>query len=124
VELALEVDEDTTPAGFTDGLRASGRALGWLAALLVLLAGALLPFIWVVPVALGARLWWRRRRHAAAPSGPGASGPGSDTGPSSGPTAPGGTPMGAARPVDTEAGEPGVAPREPVGAPSGPPPPR
>jgi hypothetical protein len=107
VTLALEVDEDTSPPSFTDGLRASGRALGRLAAVLVLVAGALLPFAWLIPLVIGGRWWLRRRR---TPTG-------DDRRPSPGPAdppAPASTPGG--EPMDP----PGPPPREPVGAPGAP----
>ncbi len=48
--------------GFMDGLAASWNFLETVWGLLVLLAGSLLPFIWVIPLAWW--LWQRRRRTA------------------------------------------------------------
>lgn len=46
--------------GFGDGLSGSVELLRGLVELLIFLAGAVLPFIWVVPL-----FWWLRRRRAA-----------------------------------------------------------
>lgn len=55
--------------GFADGLEASIDGLLAIAGLVVLLAGALLPFVWVVPV--GWLLWrWQKHRNARRVSQP------------------------------------------------------
>jgi hypothetical protein len=55
--------------GFADGLEASIDGLLAIAGLVVLLAGALLPFVWVVPV--GWLLWrWHKNRNARRVSQP------------------------------------------------------
>lgn len=58
----LEVLEDDSLPGFTDALSASWGALARLGGLLVLAAGAVLPFVWVVPAVVLALRWHRRRR--------------------------------------------------------------
>ncbi len=47
--------------GFQDGLEASWRFLQTVWALLVLIAGALLPFVWIIPTG-----WWLWRRRSQA----------------------------------------------------------
>jgi hypothetical protein len=52
-------------AGFIDGLSGGWTALTGTARVLAVVAGALLPWSWIVLLALAARLAWRRRRPAA-----------------------------------------------------------
>lgn len=63
VSMTIEAEDPGGLPGFKDGLEASWEALLNIGGLLVLLAGALLPFIWLIPI-----LWlvwrWRQRRIA------------------------------------------------------------
>ncbi len=64
---ATFVADDSLP-GFTDGVSASWDFLKRLGEVLVLVAGGLLPFIWVFPITwLGLR-WWRRRTTKTNPT--------------------------------------------------------
>lgn len=64
VSMSIEAVDPGGLPGFQDGLEASWDALLAIGGLIVLFAGALLPFIWVIPI-----LWlvwrWRQRRIAA-----------------------------------------------------------
>lgn len=63
VSMGIDAVDPGGLPGFQDGLKASWDALLAIGGLLILLAGALLPFIWVIPL-----LWlawrWRQRRMA------------------------------------------------------------
>jgi hypothetical protein len=59
----LRIVRDTSLPGFTDGLEAAWGALQRIIGVLVLVAGAVIPFLWVAPLA-GAVWWWRKRRSA------------------------------------------------------------
>ncbi|MDJ0925777.1 MAG: DUF4349 domain-containing protein [Acidimicrobiia bacterium] len=64
VSMGIDAVDPGGLPGFTDGLEASWDAVLTIGGLIVLFAGALLPFIWVIPL-----LWllWRwRKRHVAA----------------------------------------------------------
>jgi hypothetical protein len=57
----LRIIRDTSLPGFMDGLEAAWGALARIVGVLVLAAGAVIPFLWV-PVLAGAAWWWRKRR--------------------------------------------------------------
>jgi hypothetical protein len=57
----LRIIRDTSLPGFMDGLEAAWGALQRFFGVIVLGAGAAVPFLWV-PVLAGALWWWRRRR--------------------------------------------------------------
>jgi hypothetical protein len=61
----LTVIEDTSLPGFSDSLATAWDGMKWLFGVIVMLAGAAVPFLWV-PVLLGGVWWWRRRRAALA----------------------------------------------------------
>jgi uncharacterized coiled-coil protein SlyX len=64
VSMSIEALDPGGLPGFRDGLRASWDALLAIGGLLILLAGAILPFIWLIPLLwLGWR--WRQRRVVA-----------------------------------------------------------
>jgi hypothetical protein len=56
----LTVIEDTSLPGFTDALATAWDGMQWLFGVLVLAAGAAIPFLWI-PLLAGAIWWWRRR---------------------------------------------------------------
>ncbi|MCC6437428.1 MAG: DUF4349 domain-containing protein [Acidimicrobiales bacterium] len=58
---ALSVAEDLSRPGFVDALRSGGRGVAALVSLLVMAVGFALPFAWVLPLAYGLRVLWRRR---------------------------------------------------------------
>ncbi len=58
----LDVAADTSRPGFGDGLRRGWHGLLVGLGALVLVLGFLLPFVWVLPLAYGARVLWRRRQ--------------------------------------------------------------
>jgi hypothetical protein len=62
----LTVIEDTSLPGFSDSLAAAWDGMKWLLGVVVMVAGAVVPFLWV-PVLLAGLWWWRRRRVGAAP---------------------------------------------------------
>ncbi len=61
LELELEVIEDTSLPGFVDSMREAGESLLRLWGYAVVVAGALVPYLWV-PALLAGWWWWRRRR--------------------------------------------------------------
>ena len=67
VSMSIDAIDPGGLPGFRDALEASWDALLWLGGLIVVFAGALLPFIWVIPI-----IWlawrWRQRRMAARES--------------------------------------------------------
>lgn len=69
VSMSIEALDPGGLPGFADGLEASVDALLAIVGLIVLFAGAVLPFVWVIP--LGWLLWnWQKRRHAQRVSQP------------------------------------------------------
>lgn len=62
----LTVIADTSLPGFLDALEKAWESMLWLIGVVVLVAGAAVPFLWV-PAALGGFWWWRRRRQHPAP---------------------------------------------------------
>lgn len=71
-DLELTIDEDTSLPGFLDGLSTGAGVVLRLLEIMVLVAGFLLPFIWVVPLAWFGRRWFLRRRAANMPPPPAA----------------------------------------------------
>lgn len=68
--LALTIDADDSLPGFLDGLSAAWSALLKALGVVVLFAGAAIPFLWV-PVLIAAALWYtRRRQRGSAPTPP------------------------------------------------------
>lgn len=65
VSAALAVDPDDSLPGFGDSLAASGRLLALLGSVLIVVLGAVVPFLPIVAV-LGGVAWWNRRRARAA----------------------------------------------------------
>lgn len=63
----LTVIEDTSLPGFSDSLGAAWDGMKWLLGVVVMVAGAAVPFLWV-PLLLAGLWWWRRRRSPEAPS--------------------------------------------------------
>jgi hypothetical protein len=63
----LTVIEDTSLPGFSDSLAAAWDGMQWLFGVVVMVAGAAVPFLWV-PLLLAALWWWRRRRTPAPPA--------------------------------------------------------
>lgn len=70
---ALDVIEDDSFPGFGDALDAAWRVLQRLVGLVVVVAGFVVPFLWVPVVAAAAWYLVRRRRRGASPDGPPAS---------------------------------------------------
>jgi hypothetical protein len=68
VELTVRPD-DSLP-GFADALGAGFAALSHLISLVLVAVGAALPFAWLIPVAVVALRWARRRHEVAAPPPP------------------------------------------------------
>jgi hypothetical protein len=71
--LALEVAPDDSLPGFGDALSGAWHALQRLGGILVLIGGAVVPFLWIPALAL--IIWWwqrrrRRQRRAAAQAAP------------------------------------------------------
>lgn len=62
----LTVIEDTSLPGFSESLTAAWHGMQWLFGIVVVVAGAAVPFLWV-PLLLAGLWWWRRRRAATAP---------------------------------------------------------
>jgi hypothetical protein len=60
-EASLDVIRDDSLPGFTDSLSAAWDAFLKVVGVVVLAAGAVIPFLWV-PLLAGAYWWWRRRR--------------------------------------------------------------
>ncbi len=71
-DLELDIDEDTSLPGFLDGLSTGAGVILRILEVLVLVAGFLLPFIWVVPLIWLGRRWFLRRRAANMPPPPAA----------------------------------------------------
>ena len=135
--LELSVDEDTSLPGFVTALKAGWGALAFLGSLVLLFAGALIPFVWLVPLCYFAARWLRKRRAAReaarlaamapphAPSGAGGhdasvppvdSGGGYAAGP---PASPGPTVIApGAQTSGTSSGSTGVAVEDPPGPPT------
>ena len=62
--LYLHVDEEETPASFGDALRGGWNALVSIGNGILLVVGAILPFLPVIVIALLIAAWWLRRRRA------------------------------------------------------------
>lgn len=62
--LYVTVPEDDSPPGFTDAVGGGWDALLAIGSVVLLVIGALLPFVPVVAVALAVAWWWLRRRRA------------------------------------------------------------
>ncbi|MCY4516635.1 MAG: DUF4349 domain-containing protein [Acidimicrobiaceae bacterium] len=62
--LFLYVEEEDTPPGFGDALSGGWNALVAVGNGVLLVIGALLPFLPVIVIALAVALWWLRRRRA------------------------------------------------------------
>ena len=77
--LDLEVIEDTSVPGFTEGLSGSFGALVTGAQFAVLVAGVLVPFLWL-PVVAGLVMVWMRRREPSTTSTPPTAPPPADAG--------------------------------------------
>lgn len=91
-DLDLDIDEDLSLPGFLDGLSAGWAALLQVVGVIVLLAGVLLPFVWLVPLLWWLRRWRRARRAAKMPPPPGRFVPSATSSPEpSAPTAPAGS---------------------------------
>lgn len=69
--VVLDVDADTSLPGFGDSLAAGGRAVQSLFGVVLILVGAVLPFIWI-PALLAAGWAVHRRRHPGGTSAPSA----------------------------------------------------
>ncbi len=67
--LFLYVDEEDTPPGFGDALSGGWNALVAVGNGVLLVVGALLPFLPVVLIALAVAWWWLRRRRARRADG-------------------------------------------------------
>jgi hypothetical protein len=65
--LKLRVIEDDSLPGFVDALKKAWRALQRLFGIVTIFAGALVPWLWVPVLVIGA-IWYMRRRQAAATS--------------------------------------------------------
>lgn len=63
--LYLTVDPDDSLPGFVDAMEKAWHALQQLFGVIVVIAGAAVPWLWA-PILLGLFVWWRRRRDAAA----------------------------------------------------------
>ena len=64
VGLYLYVEEDNSPPGFGDALSGGWDALVTVGNGMLLIIGALLPFLPVIAIALWVAWWWLRRRRA------------------------------------------------------------
>jgi len=62
-ETFLRIARDTSLPGFTDGLTSAWEALQQFFGVIVLVAGAAIPFLWVPLLAAGV-WWWRKRRES------------------------------------------------------------
>ncbi len=71
-DLELTIDEDTSLPGFLDGLSTGVGVVLRILEIFVLVAGFLLPFIWVLPLAWFGRRWFLRRQAANMPPPPAA----------------------------------------------------
>jgi len=60
----LVVDQDTSLPGFVDSLKGGLAVLATIGSVLVMLAGVLVPFIWIVPLVYLTLRWWRPRAAA------------------------------------------------------------
>jgi hypothetical protein len=63
--LALEVAADDSLPGFGDALAGAWHALQRVGGVVVMIGGAVLPFLWI-PVIIILAFWWQRRRRRAA----------------------------------------------------------
>ncbi|MCP4309436.1 MAG: DUF4349 domain-containing protein [bacterium] len=69
VSMPISAEDPGGLPGFSDGLEASVEALLTIGGLLILLAGAILPFIWVLPIAWLLYRWSQRREAERKASG-------------------------------------------------------
>lgn len=69
-DLDMSIEEDTSLPGFLDGFSAGWEFLLGLVAVVVLVAGFALPFIWVIPVVWFLRRWFKARKEAKKPPPP------------------------------------------------------
>jgi hypothetical protein len=65
--LALDVARDDSLPGFVDTLSGAWHALQRFGGVLLVVGGAVLPFLWI-PVLILLFWWWQRRRHRAVPA--------------------------------------------------------
>jgi hypothetical protein len=59
--ISLTADDPGGLPGFGDGLSGGVALLAFLGSVIVLAAGAILPFVWLIPL-IALAVWWRRRR--------------------------------------------------------------
>ena len=59
--IALTAEDPGGVPGFSEGLEGGVSLLAYIGRVVVLIAGAVLPFVWLIPLA-GLLLWWQRRR--------------------------------------------------------------
>jgi hypothetical protein len=69
-DLELQIAEDTSLPGFLDGLSTGIAVVLALVEVIVLAAGFLVPFVWLVPLGWYGRRWWKRRKAAKMPPPP------------------------------------------------------
>ena len=69
VSMGIDAVDPGGLPGFNDGLQASLEALLAIGGLLILLAGAILPFIWMIPIAALVLRWMSRREAERKESG-------------------------------------------------------
>ncbi len=69
-DLDLDIAEDTSLPGFLDGLSTGAGVLLRIFEIVVLAAGFLLPFVWILPLIWFTRRWYRRRQAAKMPPPP------------------------------------------------------
>ncbi len=74
-DLELSIDEDTSLPGFLDGLSTGWSAMLAFIGVVVLVAGFVLPFIWIIPVLWFGRRWLKQRKAANMPPPPAAAPP-------------------------------------------------
>lgn len=69
-DLEMSIEEDTSLPGFLDGFSAGWEFMVGLVAIVVLVAGFALPFIWIIPVVWFLRRWFKARKEAKKPPPP------------------------------------------------------
>lgn len=69
-DLDLNIAEDTSLPGFLDGLSTGWTAMVQFISVLVLVAGFVLPFIWIIPLVWFGRRWLKKRKAANMPPPP------------------------------------------------------
>lgn len=72
--LHVMVPEDDSPPGFTDALGGGWNALLAIGSVVLLVIGAVLPFVPIAVIALAVAWWWLRRRRTRQAAGSGTSG--------------------------------------------------